>query len=91
MWKSASIIVVIANAAVLVGCAQHVWVKPGAVQSDFDRDKSYCDYEAMKYAGSYDNSYRSAFGSSLDLALRRNEIAAACMRQLGWSTQQNQP
>lgn len=69
----------------LAGCAGQVkWTKPGATQADFDADKSFCEYEAIKYGGGHDNSYRSAFGSSLDLALRRKEIAQACMRQKGW-------
>lgn len=79
--------ILLLTALVLSGCANQVkWSKPGAVQADFEADKSFCQYEAIKYAGGHDNSYRSAFGSSLDLALRRNEIAEACMRQKGWST-----
>ncbi len=68
----------------LAGCAKQVLYKPGANVWDFEADKSACEYEALKYAGGYDNSYASAFGSSLDMALRRNEITMACMRQKGW-------
>lgn len=71
--------------AILAGCASPAWNKPGATQAMFDADKSACEYEALKYAGGFDNSYRSAFGSSLDMAMRRNEIAKACMGQKGWS------
>ena len=54
----------------LAGCAKQVLYKPGANAWDFEADKSACEYEALKYAGGYDNSYASAFGSSLDMALR---------------------
>lgn len=68
----------------LAGCAKQVLYKPGANDFDFEADKSSCEYEALKYAGGYDNSYSTAVGSALDMALRRNEITMACMRQKGW-------
>lgn len=76
--------IVVVALSLLAGCAAPVWNKIGATQADFDADKSFCQYEAMKYAGGFDNSYRSAFGSSMDMALRRNEISMACMGQRGW-------
>ncbi len=84
MSRLSRITVGIVLAIGLAGCAKQVLYKPGANASDFEADKSACEYEALKYAGGYDNSYASAFGSSLDMALRRNEITSACMRQKGW-------
>lgn len=78
------LIAIFAMVAALAGCAQTRWYKDGATEADFNADKSFCEYESIKYAGGYDNSYRSAFGSSLDMAMRRNEIATACMGQRGW-------
>ena len=68
----------------LAGCAKQVLYKPGANAFDFEADKSACEYEALKYAGGYDNSYTSAVGSAMDMAIRRNDITMACMRQKGW-------
>lgn len=68
----------------LAGCAKQVLYKPGANAFDFETDKSACEYEALKYAGGYDNSYASAVGSAMDMAIRRNELTMACMRQKGW-------
>lgn len=67
----------------LSGCAKQVLHKPFATQADFEADKSACEYEAIKHAGGFDNSY-SALGSSVDMALRRNEITLACLKQRGW-------
>lgn len=67
----------------LSGCAKQMLHKPFATQANFEADKSACEYEAIKHAGGFDNSY-SALGSSVDMALRRNEITLACLKQKGW-------
>lgn len=74
----------------LAGCAgpqhQPVWLKDGATQADFDKDKAFCEYEALKSVQGYDRSMRSMFGQELDLNMRRSEVARACMRVRGYRT-----
>lgn len=43
-----------------------------------------CRFEAISRAGGYDNSYRTAVGSGLDMAMRRQEIYNACMEMKGY-------
>lgn len=53
----------------------------GALRSRrWRRPSSLC----RQNVGGYDNSYASAVGSAMDMAIRRNEITMACMRQKGW-------
>jgi len=79
-----SMLLIASAVSVLAGCASGQWAKEGATASDFNADRSACEYEAMKYAGGYDNSYQTAFASGLDMALRRNEITKACLQQKGY-------
>ncbi|PPU28678.1 hypothetical protein [Xanthomonas arboricola] len=72
-------------ASVVSACAQNiVFNKAGATDSDFQTDKSACEYEAMKYAGGYDPSL-GAVGQGIDMAMRRNELTKACLQQKGWT------
>lgn len=68
----------------LSGCAQTTLYKDGMTQAQFERDKSRCEYDAMKYAGGYDASLSTGIGQGLDMALRRNGLVVACMKQLGY-------
>lgn len=72
--------------ALLGGCAATgpTWYKQGATQASFDADKAECRYEAIKYGGAFDPS----FGKSYAVAMQRNDITIACLRQKGYSQQQ---
>ncbi|NJC36414.1 hypothetical protein GGR60_000904 [Xanthomonas arboricola] len=69
----------------LCGCAQNgYFTKPGGTDADFQSDKTACEYEALKYAGSSDPSL-GAFGQALEAATRKNQLIKACLQQKGWS------
>jgi hypothetical protein len=66
----------------LTGCATApTWYKAGATQESFNADKAFCEYEALKYGGSFDPN----FGKSYAVSLHHKDIALACMRQKGYS------
>ncbi|WLA02774.1 hypothetical protein [Xanthomonas translucens] len=78
--------VIAVGVVLLSGCAANlVFTKPGATATDFQQDKSACEYEAMKYAGGYDPSL-GAVGQGIDMAMRRNELTRACLQQKGWQS-----
>lgn len=66
----------------ITGCANSpTWYKSGATQASFEADRAECEYEALKHGGAMSPS----FGTSYAVAMHRNEIAVACMRQKGYS------
>lgn len=81
---------------VLAGCAHHnmMWVKDGATQADFDRDRAQCIYESAAATGSYNPSGSTArstggaiaqgIGDGIAIGLRRQEIAILCMQARGY-------
>lgn len=80
----------------LTGCAHHnmMWVKEGATQADFERDRSQCIYESAAATGSYNPSGATArtysgaiaqgIGDGIAIGLRRAEIAVLCMQARGY-------
>lgn len=78
---------ILCSAISLAGCVSSntVWLKPGANESDFQRDKNQCAYEAAAATQNTDYSYRTVIGQALDQSMRRNDLAVLCMRAKGWS------
>ena len=74
--------------ATLSGCAnmerRAVWNKQGEQPGDKDTAMTECNYEAIKHAGGYDSTLRTAVGQGLEMGMRRNEIFSACMKAKGW-------
>jgi malonyl CoA-acyl carrier protein transacylase len=58
------------------GCAQTVWVKPGASAQDFYRDHGQCNAQAFSVPGA----------SLMQVAIVQN----ACLQGKGWYTQRAQ-
>ena len=78
---------ILCSAISLAGCVSSntVWLKPGANESDFQRDKNQCAYEATAATQNTDYSYRTVIGQALDQSIRRNDLAVLCMQAKGWS------
>lgn len=62
-----------------------VWYKSGADQAQFEKDRLECEYEAMKSVQTYDPSMRTMIGQELDLAMRRSDLQAMCLRVRGYT------
>jgi hypothetical protein len=81
----------------LAGCAAsnggRQWVKAGAVQSDFDRDKAQCLYEAklhtqpgyMGPAYSMSTALSHGIAEGITDGLRMSDLFKSCMEAKGWS------
>jgi hypothetical protein len=74
----------IAAAVFLLGaCAQKVWTKPGATQSDFGQDRYACLQQSQQHASSaYVNS---AGGVANEGAITNGLLFNGCMNSKGWS------
>lgn len=66
-----------AMALVFGGCAETVWVKPGATQSDFNRDSYECERDARMSAGS--------FGGGIGGAIEARGFMERCMGVRGYT------
>jgi hypothetical protein len=67
------------------------WEKPGGAGTDATRQQDYaqCDYEASAATASLGSGgYRTIVGSSMEKALRENELIQKCMQARGWYKQQ---
>lgn len=88
-------LLLIAVAAVLAaGCAQPVWVKPGASQNDFANDRYTCMQESQqRVGGAFVNQFG---GSATNTVVTNGNLFGSCMNAKGWyltrpSTQQQNP
>ena len=72
----------------LAGCASQplVFSKPGGTQEQFEADKNFCAYEALKAVQTTDPRMGGMLGDELDKGIRRNEIGMACMRMKGYTS-----
>jgi hypothetical protein len=85
---------VILAVVLLSGCAAPtVWTRPGAVSSDFERDRAQCQYEGAAATANYNTgptarSYGGAVGQGIGegiaIAMRRNELFTLCMQARGY-------
>lgn len=81
--------------ALLSACAaNYMWVKDGATQADFDRDRAQCLYEANLATASYStgptargygNAAAQGFGEGMAMAIRQGELGVLCMQARGYS------
>ena len=78
------------------GCAGPTWVKPGAVQADFDRDVAQCKYEAASATASYGGgptrrttagALGQGIGEGIDLGLRQRDLIMLCLQARGYTKQ----
>ncbi len=63
----------------LTACAQTQWVKPGATEASFNRDKAECEYEATKAVPD------TGTGSVIAIAFERANLMKQCLRIRGYS------
>ena len=77
------------TAAMFTGCATHsrVLTRANTSAEQANKDLQECEYDAIRYAGTHDTSYRSLFGQSLELELRRMTITKQCMNVRGYAQQ----
>ena len=75
----------------LVGCAQHVWVKPGGTNDDFARDRYAClqtSQQSFSRSSAVNTGGISAVGvttaSSVSGSETNLELVDACMNSKGW-------
>lgn len=73
----------IAAAAVLAaGCAQPVWVKPGASQNDFAGDRYSCMQDSQqRVGGAVVNQFG---GSATNTVITNGNLFGSCMNAKGW-------
>ncbi len=64
----------------LSGCATYEWRHPTKNQSDFDRDRIQCEYEAQK-ATAY---YAYDFAAQVEQSMQRTKIFNMCMQTKGY-------
>ncbi len=74
------LLILIVLALLLSGCTTTM-VHPSKSASDFQRDKSSCEYEAMRSVP------MSASQNPFDIAFGRQEITRACLGEKGWYAQ----
>jgi len=60
------------------GCATATWNKPGATASEFEKDKTACQYEATKAVPDY------GYGSVIAIGFERANITKQCLMARGW-------
>jgi hypothetical protein len=88
---------IMASVGLLGGCAQGIWVRPGATQSDFAQEQAECQLTAE--LGSPDHHTNTAYmkpGAALAAglldgvgnALRQKRVMDLCMTAHGWSFMQ---
>lgn len=74
------LLILIILAILLSGCTTTM-VHPTKEASEFQRDKSSCEYEAMRSVP------MSASPNPFEIAFGRQEITKACLGQKGWHAQ----
>lgn len=85
---------VVAFGLCTAGCAQTttMWVKAGATDADFQRDKAACEYEAKIHTPSMPYSGMSgAISTGIQEGMRIGELGVLCMRAKGYSQQRLNP
>jgi hypothetical protein len=79
-------------ALLLGGCAAHQsqWVKAGATDVEFQRDRNECAYEAKKYTPAVSTSGSiSDYGVAVyESAQHESDLGALCMKTKGYELKQ---
>ena len=76
-------IVVGCVALILSGCAQNLWVKPRATQSDFERDRYSCLQDSQQRVGA---AQVNGYGGSAEYTVATTEMLFdSCMGSKGWT------
>jgi hypothetical protein len=81
---------VVFAAALLGGCAQYAWQKPGASTQDFNQDRYRCMQESTRQGYSSQPVYNTYTGQYLGQTARGGAYTDwntynACMQAAGWS------
>lgn len=74
----------------LAACAapQPVWVKPGASSLELDQARRGCEYDAAMATQQTDSTLRGGLAAEVDRGMRRDKLAASCMRAKGFTLAQ---
>lgn len=92
-------LIVAGSLMALTGCApNYMWVKEGATQSEFDRDKAQCQYEASSSMANYNTgptargasgAAAQGIGEGIAIGMRKAELIQLCLQAKGYSKQPN--
>jgi hypothetical protein len=78
-------IALVSSLILLSACANYVWVKPGATQSEFAQQKYACMQQSQQQVSS---AYVNQYGGSSDSHVTTNKpLFNACMNSQGWYLQ----
>jgi hypothetical protein len=78
-------IALVSSLILLSACANQVWVKPGATQSEFAQQKYACMQQSQQQVSSaYVNQYGGSSGSHVTT---NKPLFNACMNAQGWYLQ----
>lgn len=84
MKRELKISVACVLALTLAACAP-TWVKPGASQNDFSKDRYDCLQQSQqRVSGAYVNAYG---GASSNKVITNDQLFGACMNSKGWTLQ----
>ena len=84
----------VAAVVLVAGCAQSVWVRPGATASDFTRDRAVCDYQSeLGTPNTYNGrgNMSDAIASGISDGIRKGMLMNKCMVANGWTLQRVEP
>lgn len=88
IYKTAPLAISLVALISLTGCAQKLWVKPGASQNDFASDKYACMQESQQQQSS---AAVNAYGGAAQSGTVTNVyLFNSCMNAKGWSLQNTQ-
>ena len=83
--KKLQVVFALTGLALLSGCANNVWVKPGAGTAEFSQARYTCLQQSQQGASSaYVNRYGGAAASGV---VTNDGLFSACMNAAGWSLQ----
>ena len=71
-----SLLLGVALAALLFGCAPMIWVKPGSTEQDFNKDQYECEKD-VRQSGYY--------GTGISRDIEMQNFFTKCMVSKGWS------
>ncbi len=85
IWKEIFRAISLVTVISLAGCAQQLWVKPGASQNDFASDRYACLQESQQQGSS---ARVNAYGGAAESGSYTNQgLFISCMTAKGWAMQ----